>query len=251
MSSAEGPAPTLLVVLAHPDDEVIAAGTLMAQRAAGSRVVVLWLTRGEMTEGFGPIPPEEVSSRRTELGHQAGELLGIETRFLDLPDTRLEPTADATDQVARVICDVKPDGLLTWGDAWVRGFRHPDHRSAGQLARDAITIARIRKRVDPSHPHRGVCPVFTYRDTHSTLPSVGLDVEPYVDTIFALARLYRDALGFGDREWLEGRLRATGARWGCRFAEEFDAWESGDGLVPRLLPQKPGLFHHHPDRARS
>ena len=39
--------PTLLAVLAHPDDEVLCAGTLLAQRAAGSRVVVLWLTRGK------------------------------------------------------------------------------------------------------------------------------------------------------------------------------------------------------------
>lgn len=222
----------------------------MAQRDAGSKVVVLWLTRGEMTEGFGPIPPEEVARRRTELGHEVGELLDIETRFLDLPDTRIGATPEATDQVARVICDVKPDGVITWGDAWVRGYRHPDHRNAGQLARDAITVARIRKRVHPTKPHRARCPVFTYRDAHSQLPSVGIDVESYVETIFAVARLYREAQGFGDQEWLEGRLRTAGARWGCRFAEEFDAWESGPGLVSRLLPVNEGLFHLHPDRAR-
>lgn len=249
MRSNGDSAPTLLAVLAHADDEVIAAGTLMAQRAAGSRVVVLWLTRGEMTEGFGPISPEEVARRRTALGHQAGEIMGVETRFLDLPDTRLQPTPEATDQVARVICEVEPDGVLTWGDSWVRGYRHPDHRTTGQLARDAVTVARIQKRVHPAHPHRALCPIFTYRDAHSTLPSVGLDVEPHVETIFAVARLYREALGFGDQEWLEGRLRATGVRWDCRFAEEFDAWESGAGLVDRLLPPKAGLFHHHPDRA--
>ena len=47
---------TLLVGLAHPDDEVGAAGTILAQKARGDRVVVVWLTRGEMTEAFGAIP---------------------------------------------------------------------------------------------------------------------------------------------------------------------------------------------------
>lgn len=44
---------TLLVALAHPDDELGAAGTILAQRALGDRVVILWLTLGEMTEALG------------------------------------------------------------------------------------------------------------------------------------------------------------------------------------------------------
>ncbi|MDX1568036.1 MAG: PIG-L family deacetylase, partial [Longimicrobiales bacterium] len=58
---------TLLVVLAHPDDEVGAAGTILRQRERGDRVVVLWLTRGEMTEAFGPVPAEKVARRRERL----------------------------------------------------------------------------------------------------------------------------------------------------------------------------------------
>ncbi len=55
---------TLLVALAHPDDELGAAGTILAQRALGDRVVILWLTRGEMTEALGDASPADVARLR-------------------------------------------------------------------------------------------------------------------------------------------------------------------------------------------
>ena len=240
--------PTLMVVLAHPDDEVLCAGTLLTQRAAGSRVVVLWLTRGEMTDSLGPIDKEEVAKRRLELGVQATELLGAEARWLSLPDSGVEATPEAAREVAKVIAEIKPEGLVTWGDAWTRGFRHPDHQTTGKIARDAINLARISSVVKPAAPHRKFCPIFTLRDIHSTLPPVALDVSDHVDRIFEVAEHYRRAIGFGAREWLEGRLRSAGARWKRCLVEEFDSWESEGGLVEQLLPHRQGSFHHHPDR---
>ena len=106
--------PTLLAVLAHPDDEVLCAGTLLAQRAAGSRVVILWLTRGEMTDAWGPLPAEEVAERRMELGMQVAECLGVEGRFLSFPDSSVQATPEAGDEVARIMAEIKPNGLITW-----------------------------------------------------------------------------------------------------------------------------------------
>ncbi|NIP57480.1 MAG: PIG-L family deacetylase [Gemmatimonadetes bacterium] len=239
---------TLLVALAHPDDEVAAAGTILSQRARGDRVVVLWLTRGEMTEAFGPLPPDEVAERREALGAEAGRILGVETRFLDFPDTRVQATPGAAARVARILADVRPDGILTWGAGWVRGTRHPDHQATGKICRDAVTLARIAKVVEPLEPHRSFCPVFTFRDLHSPLPAVAVDVEAHLGPIYELARLYRREVGFGEREWLERRLREVGGRWGVGFAEEFDAWETGSGLVDSLLPPTEGKALHHPER---
>jgi N-acetylglucosamine malate deacetylase 1 len=243
-------APTLLVVLAHPDDEVVTAGAILAQKAAGSRVVVLWLTRGEMTQAFGDLPPDEVARRRMALGETAAEILGVEARFLELPDTGLRPTREMAVEVARVIAEVRPDGLLTWGEAWTRGFRHPDHQATAQIARDALAFARIAKAVAPTEPHRSFVPIFTLRDRHSTLPAVGLDVGPYVETILEVGAHYKRALGFGDRTWIEGRLQRVGQRWGLKYAEEYDVWETEGGAVETLLPPVIGELLHHPDRGR-
>jgi len=243
------PGNTLLVGLAHPDDEVGAAGTILAQKERGDRVVIVWLTRGEMTEAFGPIPEAEVSRLREEQGHQAGKVLGVETRFLDFRDTRLEATPEAAREVARVVAEVKPDAVLTWGDGWVRGIRHPDHQACGKLFRDAVTLARIAKVVAPAEPHRALAPVFTYRDLHSPLPPVAVDVEPYLDTIHELARFYFERIRFGDPDWIDRRLREAAVPFGLRYAEVFDAWETRPGPVPALLPAEPadgGAMH--PDR---
>ena len=97
---------TLLVVLAHVDDELGAAGTILAQRARGDRVVVLYLTKGESTEAFGPLPPREVAARRQEMAKGAASILGVEHRFLDFPDGGVEVTSENTRAVARVLSEV-------------------------------------------------------------------------------------------------------------------------------------------------
>ena len=237
---------TLLVGLAHPDDEVGAAGAILAQRERGDRVVIVWLSRGEMTEAFGALPLEEVAKRRTSQGERAAELLGAECRFLDFPDTAIEATREAAITVARLICDIKPTGLLTWGDGWARGIRHPDHQATGKIFRDAVLLARIAKLMAPLPPHRADVPVFSVRDVHSLLPAIGVDVTAHREKIHGVARLYFNGVGFGDPEWLEGRLAEAGSRWGTHFAEEFDAWESeASSLVRALLPAPPlpGVIH--------
>jgi N-acetylglucosamine malate deacetylase 1 len=239
---------TLVVGLAHPDDELGAAGAVLAQRARGDRVVIVWLSRGEQTEAFGPLPIREVGERREEQGRRAAEILDAEAIFLDFPDTAIVHDREASVHIAKLLCELKPNGLITWGDAWVRGMRHPDHQACGGIFRDAITLARIAKVVDPLPPHREAVPVFSIRDVHSAVPPVGVDVTPHRDAIGEVAELYFHGVGFGHPEWLERRLRETGDRWGYRYAEEFDAWESEPGGVPSLLPAPPLEGVPHPDR---
>ncbi len=243
---------TLLVGLAHPDDEVAAAGTILAQKARGDRVVVGWLTRGEMTEAFGPIPSDQVAARREEHGRRAAEILGVEARFLDFPDCGLQADPESGKRVARLLAEVKPDGLLTWGESWGRGMRHPDHQASGKIFRDAITLARIAKVVGPLQPHRAVVPVFTFRGAYSPLPAVAVDVEPYLDTIHELATFYRESIGFGDAAWVDRRLRLAGGPYGLRYAEVFDAWETRPGIVRHLIPADPDEAElPHPDRVET
>lgn len=239
---------TLLVAVAHPDDEIGAAGSILAQRARGDRVVILWLTRGEMTDALGDIPTEEVAKARTEQGREAGELLGAETIFLDFPDTQLEATREAARRVAAVMVRVRPDAVVTWGEAWIRGMRHPDHQACGRIVRDAITLARIGRVVRPAEPHRAAAPVFTFRGHHSTLPAVVVDVEPYLEGVLELGRFYQERVGFGHPGWLKARLAETGRRWGLRYAESFDAWETEPGVVSTLLPAAPAGPARPPER---
>ncbi len=226
---------TILVVLSHPDDELACAGTIARHVARGDRVVLVWLTRGGMTEALGDLSVAEVERRRTQHGEAAARILGCEARVLDFPDTRVEASRSAAEEVARLIAEVRPDALLTWGDAWVRGMRHPDHQATGQIARDAVLLARLTRVVSPLAPHRDPVPVFTLRDVHSTLPPRAVDVTPVADQILDLARLYREEIGWPAEDWLRGSLEAAGREWGVQLAEVFDAWETPPGLEDGLV----------------
>jgi N-acetylglucosamine malate deacetylase 1 len=226
---------TLLVALSHPDDEIGCAGTIAAHAALGCRVVMLFLTRGEMTESMGPLSAEEVARRRTEQGTHAAGILGAEARFMDFPDTRIEVSAQAGYAVAEQIAGIRPDAVITWGDAWVRGPRHPDHWATGHIVRNAITLARIARAVAPLPPHREPAPVFAIRDIHSKLPEAAVDVSAHVDTIHRLADYYRGFVGWPARDWLQQRLADAGRRYGVAAAETLDAWETPAGLYDRLI----------------
>jgi LmbE family N-acetylglucosaminyl deacetylase len=226
---------TVLVALAHPDDEVGCAGTVAVHRAAGDRVVLLWLTRGERTEAYGDLPTEEVAERRVEQGLRAAEILDAEARFLSFPDTRVHATPGAAREVARTLAEVRPDAVVTWGDAWVRGARHPDHQATGQIVRDAVTLARLGRVVAPGEPHRAQAPVFTLRGRHSTLPEAAVDVSGHLDTVLELAAFHRGRVGWPDEAWLLDRLRRAGRPHGVAAAELFDAWETPPGLLDRLV----------------
>jgi N-acetylglucosamine malate deacetylase 1 len=226
---------TVLVALTHPDDEVGCSGTIAAHRAAGDRVVLLWLTRGEMTEVYGSMSTTEVIETRMEQGRGAAEILDAEYRFLAFPDTRVHATPDAAREVARTIAGIRPDAVITWGAAWVRGMRHPDHQATGTIVRDAITLARLGRVTAPESPHRDPAPVFTIRGEHSTLPESVIDVSGHLDTVLELAAFHRARVGWPDEDWLVDRLRRAGAPHGLEAAERFDAWETPAGVGRTLL----------------
>lgn len=226
---------TILVALSHPDDEVGCAGTVAAHRAAGDRVVLLWLTRGEMTDIHGDLPLEEVAERRVEQGVRAAGILNAEPRFLSFPDSRVHAAPEAARDVARVIAEIGPDAVVTWGDAWARGMRHPDHQATGVIVRNAVTLARLGRVVHPLEPHRDPAPIFTLRGEHSTLPEVTVDVTEHLDTVLELAAFHRERVGWPEEAWLLDRLRRAGRPHGLEAAERFDAWETPAGLRGTLL----------------
>jgi N-acetylglucosamine malate deacetylase 1 len=226
---------TLLAILAHPDDEIGCAATLAAHSASGHRVVLAFLTHGEMTESLGPLTAEEVGRQRRAHAAESGRILGCEIRFLDYRDTRVESTPDAHYDVAKLISDVKPDAVLTWGEGWIRGIRHPDHQATGHIARSAITLSRIARVVAPLTPHRNAAPVFTLRDRNSPLPAIAIDVSEHVDKALELGEFYRARVGWPPEDWHRNRLAEAGAQWGVQAAEVFDAYESVGGLFTSLF----------------
>jgi LmbE family N-acetylglucosaminyl deacetylase len=123
---------TVLGVWAHPDDEAYLAGGLMAMaRDAGSRVVCVTATRGELgTPDPVAWPPRRLAAERTIELARCLEILGVtEHHWLGHRDGEC-PQADPSEAVARLcelIEEVRPDTVLTFGPDGITG--HPDHQT--------------------------------------------------------------------------------------------------------------------------
>nr|WP_237536066.1 PIG-L family deacetylase [Streptomyces sp. SID3343] len=106
---AAGPARTggLVVVAAHPDDEILGAGGLIAAHLdAGHRVRVVLLTDGEKSHPGGPIPPPVLRARRIRETERALAVLGSSARGREAG--RVRPSGPEVGRVRPLSPEVGP-----------------------------------------------------------------------------------------------------------------------------------------------
>ena len=155
----------VLAIGAHPDDvEIGCGGALLLSVDAGRSVVVADLTAGEMsTRGS----TQERESER----QRAAELMGVRERVsLGLPDTRLGTDPSHRDAIIALIRWFRPRLVL----APFASDRHPDHESAGRLAREACFLAGVAK-LGTGEPHRPAR-LYEYMIHHTFQPTFVVDV---------------------------------------------------------------------------
>ena len=155
------PAPlTLLTVHAHPDDESISTGGIMARyAAAGVRVVCVTCTGGEHGEIVVPeldTPANHArlaEIRREELRRALARLGAIESRMLGYVDSGMmgtpqndEPGAfwgadfdAAVERLLAIVRDVRPQVIVGYND--FGGYGHPDHIRSALIAKAAFERA--------------------------------------------------------------------------------------------------------------
>ncbi len=141
MTEASGRLPgwgTVLVVVAHPDDESFGLGAVIdAFVAGGAQVDVLCLTHGEAST-LGDDLDDLAAVRAAEL-RAAADVLGIRrVTLLAHPDGGLDavPAGVLESDVAEAVAVSGPDGLLVFDSNGVTS--HPDHRRATAAA---VTVA--------------------------------------------------------------------------------------------------------------
>jgi LmbE family N-acetylglucosaminyl deacetylase len=148
---------TLVCFHAHPDDEAIATGGVMAQAAAdGHRVVLVVATRGEEGEVAPGVlgPGEQLEERRTAELSTAAAILGLHrVEFLGYRDSGMmgTPTNDdpasfwqadvdeAAGRLAAILGEEGAAALTTYDDNGVYG--HPDHIQVHRVGARAAELA--------------------------------------------------------------------------------------------------------------
>ncbi len=215
----------LLAIGPHRDDvELLCGGVLVKHGRRGHRTGILDLTQGEMgTRGSAALRAAEAE--------QAAAVLGVALRRnLELPDAGIENTAETRRRLARVLRELRPRVVIAPAP---RG-RHPDHRVAAQLVRDACFLAGLAKLDPGTPPHRPtkVLHAIAYRED-PVKPTFVADITEEFETKLAAIRCYASQFDgttqagevYPNGEPLYDIVRHQAAHYGslirCRYGEPF------------------------------
>jgi N-acetylglucosamine malate deacetylase 1 len=225
---AENNSMTILVVAAHPDDEVLGCGASIAKWSdAGEEVHVLIMAEG----GTSRDAKRDTASNREELAllekavHQAGEILGTASvKLLGFPDNRMD-SLDRLDVVKAVEVEterLKPETVVTHhcGDVNI------DHRVIHEAV---VTVCRPQ----PGHSVRRLLAFEVPSSTEWQPPSSNIafqpnwfeDVSETIDRKLDAMSVYQSEM----REWpharslksIEHLARWRGGSIGREAAEAF------------------------------
>jgi N-acetyl-1-D-myo-inositol-2-amino-2-deoxy-alpha-D-glucopyranoside deacetylase len=219
-----------MTVHAHPDDETIGTGGLMARAVLdGHRVVLVTCTRGELGEivvpemntpdnhrRLGEIRAGELEAAMGELGVTEWENLGYRDSGMMGTDGNHDPRcfwqADLDDAARRLTWLVRthrPDVMTTYND--IGGYGHPDHIRAHDAA-----IRAFARAGDPAWYPEQLAP-----EHGGVGPDTGL--APWTPS-----KLYEQAIPASVRNAMRDRMEAAG---------ETSFWSEPKDATPEELAQ--------------
>lgn len=136
----------VLVILAHPDDELPIAPALAIEARMGARVQIAYATRGEAGPGVsGMDKGEELGRARLKEALCASEALGLRApKFMDYGDGKLtdrpqdenSPALMLKQELEGYITGERPDLIITWGPDG--GYGHGDHRMVSAIVTQVV-----------------------------------------------------------------------------------------------------------------
>lgn len=218
----------ILVIAAHPDDEVLGCGGTIARMAQeGNHVYIAILGEG-ITSRYRQREQADaiLLVKLREKTQRVGKLLGAKQVFtFDLPDNRFDtvPMLDIVKPIEDLIERIQPQIIYTHHG----GDLNIDHR---QIFCATLTAARPLPR----------CPVrtiYTYEVPSSTewamgkfcpsfQPNVFMDIHGTIENKLQAMALYESEVRFYPHPRSPEALRAIATRWGsvsgCYAAEAFE-----------------------------
>ena len=217
---------SVLILAAHPDDEVLGCGGAIATLAEqGAQVHIAFLADGVGARGSDAAPEANELAARRAAAQSACRILGAQSvHFDDLPDNRLDslPLLDITQRVEALIAQHRPKTVFTHH----AGDLNIDHRRVHQAV---ITACRPQR----GHPVRTLLCFEVPSSTEWQPPGSGTPFEPnwFVEISTTLERKLAalDAYAAELRDWphprsrqgVEHLARWRGATVGVEAAEAF------------------------------
>src|SRR5436305_215425 len=159
---------TFMAVHAHPDDEAIGTGGVLARYAAeGIRTVLVTCTDGRCGDGPGGVKPGDAGHdpeavarmRHAELETSCAALKVAHLELLGYPDSGMmgwatndapgsfwtTPVAEAAERLAELMRRYQPDVVVTYDENGFYG--HPDHIQAHRVTMAAAASTGIARKL--------------------------------------------------------------------------------------------------------
>lgn len=235
---AQATSRVILAIGAHAGDAELTMGPLLtAERARGTRVVILDLTLGE--RGHPTLSMEQYSAQKRREATDVAAAIGAELEIGPYQDAEIPNDEAARKWVASVIRRVRPTLVLTH---WKESI-HRDHATTSAIVRDAVLLAALPGVTGvEGNPRRGVSVWYAenWEDATGFTPYVyvAVDTSSWSRWRSAVSKFEfaRGATGFPYVEYYDalGRVRGIEARKGRAIA--FDIEPSGKRRVLDSLP---------------
>jgi len=176
----------VLAIGAHPDDvDLGLGGTLLLLAAQGFRTAILDLTQGEAASRGTP-------RERLHEADKSARILQVDERYnAELPDGAIANSPEQRLRVIPFIRALQPAILL----AHHAEDRHPDHRAAAELIRDANFFAGVATIETEEEPYRAphtyaYAPYADGRDT----PAMVMDISEFFERKLKALKCFRSQL---------------------------------------------------------
>jgi LmbE family N-acetylglucosaminyl deacetylase len=186
-----------MAVHAHPDDEAISTGGILARYAdEGVRTVLVTCTNGELGDAPGEIKPDDprhdesvvVPIRRRELEASCRALGVSDLELLGYHDSGMEgwpqndapasfwqvPVAEAGHRLASLMVRHRPQVVVTYDEKGFYG--HPDHIQANR-----ITLAAIAECGIPDKLYYTAMPRSSLHGFRETMEAAGIEMPSEVE----------------------------------------------------------------------
>jgi len=249
-SAAQGSRRTLVVLLAHADDETAASPVLARYAREGVAVYMIVASDGAAGSGSqgqylvrpdsGPTGSALANARADEAKCAAAALGAAAPIALGFPDGKLGDYIEdrglmsrLTDRIAKEIERLHPDAVVTWGPDG--GTGHPDHRIVSDIA------TQLQRTGAPGMPERLFYMYFP-AETFSAMNPAGRGAPPF---LIPEAKYFTVSVRFTPPD-----LEAAGKAMAChrsQFTPETlqrvrpaleRAWNGGIAFIPASMAMK-------------
>ncbi len=209
----------ILIIVAHPDDEVIGmGGTILKHSERRDEVYLLVVTDGASAKN-SELEELDHAKLRREHSKEVSVFLGIKkTFFYNFPDARLDtiPQLELNRAFEELIEKISPDRIYThhWSDL------HRDHTKIFE----SVMVAS-RKTVSEVFCFEDICSTNVRRGVTTFIPNIHIDITEFVDKKLEAMSFYKSIIQEFPRPISLGTLktlaRYRGIGSGFEFAEAF------------------------------